>query len=489
MEPTVSGLAGMTRLGLTLRAAERAAGRRISWVHASELRDPTPFLQGGELLLTTGIALPENTAGQAEYVDRLAAAGLAGLGFGIELGYDRIPAPVLDATERAGLPLLEVPHRTPFIEISKAVSQAIAEQARADTVRGEAARQALTKAALNCNDLGGVVGELAGLLNAWAVLLDSAGRVLSARPGHAAERVAGLAGDLDRLRAMRMPASAGVGGHAEDSVAVQSLGGGNGPLGFLVIGRACSLSATDHHIMHVASSLLTVALTQTRAVATAGGRLRSAALRLLINGQRVGLDVFGELGARFPGEPVRVFVSADPGTDAGLPDDTVFGELDGQLVVIARQHSEVRRLASGAGGSVGVSEPVGLAELGTGLRQARMALRDGLRRGAATTEFTELGVGLLEHVGQPDVAERAHALLRPLFEHDRVRRGELLASLRVWLDHHGQWDPAASKLGVHRHTLRHRMTKVGELVGRSLESPDVRGELWLALRLHDNVDC
>jgi purine catabolism regulator len=53
--------------------------------------------------------------------------------------------------------------------------------------------------------------------------------------------------------------------------------------------------------------------------------------------------------------------------------------------------------------------------------------------------------------------------------------------LRVWLAHHGQWDPAAARLGVHRHTLRNRIRRAEELLGRSLDSPGLRAELWLAL--------
>ncbi|MFD7945372.1 helix-turn-helix domain-containing protein, partial [Streptomyces sp. NPDC059744] len=41
---------------------------------------------------------------------------------------------------------------------------------------------------------------------------------------------------------------------------------------------------------------------------------------------------------------------------------------------------------------------------------------------------------------------------------------------------------AAPDLGVHRHTLRYRMRRVEEILGRSLDDPDVRMELWLALK-------
>ena len=83
-----------------------------------------------------------------------------------------------------------------------------------------------------------------------------------------------------------------------------------------------------------------------------------------------------------------------------------------------------------------------------------------------------------------DDAVRAFAdgLLRALRDHDATGRGDLVASLRAWLSRHGQWDAAAADLGVHRHTLRYRMRRVEEILGRSLDDPDVRMELWLALK-------
>jgi purine catabolism regulator len=74
----------------------------------------------------------------------------------------------------------------------------------------------------------------------------------------------------------------------------------------------------------------------------------------------------------------------------------------------------------------------------------------------------------------------ADALLAPL----QGRQGDLVGSLRAWLAHNGQWDVAAAELAVHRHTLRHRLRRVEQLLDRSLDDPDVRAELWLALKVY-----
>lgn len=49
----------------------------------------------------------------------------------------------------------------------------------------------------------------------------------------------------------------------------------------------------------------------------------------------------------------------------------------------------------------------------------------------------------------------------------------------------GQRGPAASALGIHRNTLRDRVTRIERLTGRSLASAEDRAELWFALRTEE----
>src|SRR5262252_3402032 len=114
-------------LGLRLVAGVPAR-ERLTWAHASDLVDPTPWLTGGELVLTTGIGLPRAADEQRAYVGRLAEAGVAGLGFGVGVRYAAIPAPIVAACSERKFPLLEVPLPTPFIAITQAVARRIAQQ-------------------------------------------------------------------------------------------------------------------------------------------------------------------------------------------------------------------------------------------------------------------------------------------------------------------------------------------------------------------------
>ena len=116
MELTVAGLIG--ELGLELVSGQEAADTHVRWVHSTELPDPTPWLKGGELLLTTGIQLTGPKA-QRELIDRLADHEIAGLGFGTGFAHKRLPAALLTAARKREFPLFEVPYELPFIAITE----------------------------------------------------------------------------------------------------------------------------------------------------------------------------------------------------------------------------------------------------------------------------------------------------------------------------------------------------------------------------------
>jgi purine catabolism regulator len=129
---TVSDIVEIEALQITLRGGRSGAGRPVRWVHISELDDPTPWLRGGELLLTTGLPL---RTWPAAYVERLADAGLTGMGLGLGFGYDAAPGDAVAAADRLGFPLFEIPYQVPFIALTEAVFTRISDARVADTVR------------------------------------------------------------------------------------------------------------------------------------------------------------------------------------------------------------------------------------------------------------------------------------------------------------------------------------------------------------------
>src|SRR6476660_5410375 len=105
-------------LDVRLLAGEDNLDSPVRWVHFSELADPTPWMSGGELLLTTGMVLDTPEA-QAEFIATLADHGLAGVGFGTGFGHASVPEVMIAAAEERGFPLFEVPFELPFIAITE----------------------------------------------------------------------------------------------------------------------------------------------------------------------------------------------------------------------------------------------------------------------------------------------------------------------------------------------------------------------------------
>src|SRR3954468_18502615 len=79
MAITVSELTELPHLALDLVAGAAGAETPVRWAHVSEVEDPTPWLEGGELLLTTGIGLPSGAGDQEAYLRRLHRAHAVGL--------------------------------------------------------------------------------------------------------------------------------------------------------------------------------------------------------------------------------------------------------------------------------------------------------------------------------------------------------------------------------------------------------------------------
>jgi PucR family transcriptional regulator, purine catabolism regulatory protein len=110
----------VAELDLTLATGEDNAKSSVRWVHSTELLDPTPWLRGGELLLTTGLQL-SGAKPQRDFIERLAEREIAGLGFGTGFVHKKVPAAVLGTARKLDFPLFEVPYELPFIAVTERV--------------------------------------------------------------------------------------------------------------------------------------------------------------------------------------------------------------------------------------------------------------------------------------------------------------------------------------------------------------------------------
>ncbi len=103
-------------------AGAAGLGRTVRWTHVAEHPDISHLLRGGELLLSTGLAFPEDPAELATFARQLADANVAGLI--VELGRrfaEHVPSALLEAAELHGLPVIELRRETAFVQVTESV--------------------------------------------------------------------------------------------------------------------------------------------------------------------------------------------------------------------------------------------------------------------------------------------------------------------------------------------------------------------------------
>jgi purine catabolism regulator len=506
MAVTVEDILDVPGMPLRLLAGARHTGRPIRWVHASELEDPTPWLKGGELILTTGMGVGTTPAKQRAYVKRLAGAGVAGLGFGLGFGHEKTPRSLATAAEATDLPLFEVPYPVPFIAITEAVFTRIVAEQYETLQRAVEAEHTLTRAVMDGQGVEGIAASLAHVTKGWVLLLDLHGLPLASTSREATRRVERIWEELRDSRPDGTSFSLTLVDEGQH-VWVQPVGAQGRVEAFLAVGKPEQPSPFDRILAGHALSLFAIELAKSRAVADAERRLQGDFFDQMARDELGPADVARGL-ARFGFErdaPILVVTleGAEPDVLAHVLTDErsragggflISAHADGVHLLMAAEPPPdlaalVKSLDARLGQEVraGAGSVVDAAEVGRSLREARYALQVCRLEGWPQAGFADLGTyRLLLSMADPDALRAfADSMLAPLDAYDRDHNGELLLSLQAFLQHNARWETAATQLYVHRHTLRYRMRKVEELTGRDLSSSFDRMEFWLALRARD----
>ncbi len=527
-------------LDVRLLTGEEAVQAPVRWVHISELPDPTPWLSGGEVLLTTGMALQTDEQ-QREFLTRLADHQLAGLGFGVGFSHPAAPpALVQTATERE-FPVFEVPYDVPFIAVTEAAFTQLVNEQYAVLRRALAAHERLEHVVLSERGLEALAGTLSTLIGAAVLVFDARGEPLAQRAFRRTlqvDEVAALQAELyERRRVARafLPSAAGL---ADRSLAlpVAADGAGAAPNGasgseripeawLVAIKDGGPLSDFDRLTLHQAVTIVALELLRGRVAGDTERRLAGDVLAALVGGELSGADLARRLHPFGLGERVAALVVARDNDGNGAPTS-----VEGALATALREEAApglvastasltaglipgtsepelfeladrvARRLLATLGPQtrLGVGRPVAGGDARRTFHEARCAVEavtlgaapageNGSSRASAiprVATYKDLGSFQLLLSLQEDEALRlfCDSILGPIEASEGHYGGELMRSLEAFIEENGQWERAAKRLYCHRHTLRYRIRRVEELTGRSLSSARDRIEFWLALR-------
>jgi PucR family transcriptional regulator, purine catabolism regulatory protein len=536
---TVRGL--VAEMGLELATGGDGADAPVRWVHISELPDPTPWLSGGELLLTTGIQLGDEER-QREFVRLLSGHHLAGLGFGTGFDHARLPEALLDEAGKLDFPVFDVPYELPFIALTeKAFTRLVNEQYEV-LQRGIAIHKRLERLVLEERGLDDVVRALAATTGGAVWVLSARGDTLASKlfrrevPDEALEHVrrevrgrSGNAGASDDMLefAPDHPELAG-----RSLVLPVSIRGRGGPQAWLVAARDTGgLGDFERLILQQAVTVVALELMRQRAMRDTERRLAGDVLAEALTGRLSESELAVRLRPFGVGANAAVLVfSAQEGGSAAVPEgagsagpgairSSAEGDLDRFLadagvgaLVAARErllcavvdvregvdpvamagqarealqpeHGELRAAAS---------RPAAVGSLRRSFHEARCALEAAaLANGNSppVASYRDLGAFQLLLSLQDDEALRLYcdSVLGPLEDASGEYGDELIRSLEAYIEQNGQWEKAARELYCHRHTLRYRIRRVEQLTGRDLSSARDRIEFWLALRARELV--
>ncbi|MBV9605366.1 MAG: PucR family transcriptional regulator ligand-binding domain-containing protein [Solirubrobacterales bacterium] len=532
----------MRDLDVRLLAGERSLHLPVRWVHISELLDPTPWLSGGELLLTTGMQL-ETAAQEREFAARLADHHLAGLGFGTGFKHAAVPEPLLEVAAEREFPVFEVPYEVPFIAVTEAAFTQLVNEQYAVLRRALAAQERLERIVLSERGLDALVGALSTLIGAAVVVFDSRGEPLQqhafrrAVDGEGLETLRAEVRERARRREARAFMPTLTDGNQGLALPVASDGaprpGSNGPgsgrapeAWLVAIKDAGPLLDFDRLTLHQAVTIVALELLRARVAGDTERRLAGDVLDAIVTGELTGSELARRLGPFGLGERVAAVVLRPAGEGRTVPQASVEGALwtalreeaspalvasvgplacamvpggdDDELFalgerVVAAAEVELR----GEPVRVGIGRGVPVVDARRSFHEARCAL-EALALGVAgsadgngsaperprVATYKDLGSFQLLLSLQDDEALRlfCDSILGPIEASEGPYGGELMRSLEAFIEENGQWERAAKRLYCHRHTLRYRIRRVEELTGRNLGSARDRIEFWLALR-------
>jgi PucR family transcriptional regulator, purine catabolism regulatory protein len=492
---TVEDLLRSPALQLRLIAGESGLSRRVAWAHVSELEDPTPWLCGSEMIMTTGMAIPRSAERQRAYVERLDDAGVACLAVSEGMFVPPLTRALRTFVTERGFPVVEVPIPVPFI----AISQEVAAAAQGDVgarlnaqLRVFGAVQWLAAGRLSAQEIFARLERLSGyslyactlqgapLLDGVPVPLPEHGDMMPRTlpspptvPGGYVLPVAGPRGPAGYILALEsadaVPAGVSVVQHIATVAALQ--------LSMLAHGREIVRRQGAETLAEMLQGALDQATVARRLMAS--GFVTGRALRLAIVGPAHG----GDANARDPhaGDAPADDILADALAASGAPH--LMLRQGGDLFVLIHDDEAMAALTAVPHTTVGISRPFSAeAPLTVGRREAEWAFA---RAGEAGRPVMTYGSDPTQKwlTGEAaDLAALAAGVLGPVLHYDAAHDGDLVPSVRVWLEHDRNTERAARALHIHPNTLRYRVQRFEEISGRSLSSTASLAEVWLALR-------
>ncbi len=472
--------------------------RTIRWVHVSESRDPSRYLRGGEVVLSSGVWYTGPQSIEM-FIGGLARVGIAALGFGINADVPEVPEQLVQAARTLGVVLFEVPDDLPFIAVSEAFVEAWM-SAHERPLRDSANRNSeLVQILQRGEGLGALLQVLVRSSRGSAAVIARDGVLAQAGPHSVPDEVLQWAGSDQEgaipttgFVAYRIPAGPAaamlVVEQSEEPQTLDQRAKTSQVLAFLAI-EVQRLRSMREAARRYAAELFDLIDAGSEQYMAAAARLRS--LGFVQQQPLVALCV-----EMRDADPEGSMLAVE-GWLAARRQPSVAAVKTNQILALLAvpADSDLVRIAASLHSALGGALVVGIGMTATdwhrvrdSVIEARHACRFAARRrqvGYAAHDALASHAVLLAMQPDQALSHFEDALLRSVANHDAQHHTDLVNTLETFLSSSGQYQASADLLHVHVNTLRQRLARIAELTGRDLSRMDDRVDFWLALQARD----
>jgi PucR family transcriptional regulator, purine catabolism regulatory protein len=520
--------------GAQLIAGKGGIHKAIRWVHNAGVPDAAEWLNGGELVLTTYINMPEDEAGQCAYIQAMADKGVTALALAVGRYIDRAPDYMRVVAEQNNFPLLEIPYTLRFVDVAKSLNERISQQNMEMVTRAMTINRVLTQLVLDGGNLKQLAKTLADLIGHSISIENERFEILASHnlaevdearrytlsEGRTNPNLVnaieehGILGEIRRtMRPVFIPQIPEVGLEMERILAPIVVHGEI--YGYVwIIADDKPLSDLEHLAIESGATIAALMLLHQETLQSAEASLKGGLLSQLLEADATALrerdavltDQALRFGVDLSTPYVLLLVENDNGRGAQklmslyrrinrfATNGTLVSQFAGQVVLLAQATQEVLALverihaeASADNGRlrIGVSGVQrGAVNVALAYQQCREVLHITRRLSDTrrTVRFEELGylhalymAGTSALNGNPYVPG-----LRLLMQDSGA---DLFNTLETYLDAGGNGVQTADLLHIHRSTLNYRLARIVEICNVDLSDPLTRTNLQVALKL------
>lgn len=530
---TVRELVYESGLDLRLVAGKTGLDKAVTGIHLSDLRDPTPWMVSGSVLITTGPTFAHDAEAGVRLLERLGRIECSAVGIGLGHHMDAIPTQMIDRANALRLPIFQAPYGVPLRTIVAYVYDALAAGDLHRLRRVLAVQSHLLDLVTEEKDLGELVETVASLLEMPVAVFDSRGRLLAgAGPLKGPYQPERLWRSYSTLRGSIGPLGLVESGHSRFYFREVEMFGNVER----VLAASSSLSDTSEFVemsLSFLQRLLSLDLLRQRDQVETARRMRTRLLRDLLSGEEPAEDLEPRMAAqgleaRTPWRITMCEAAAAQPTRRGAPGlrhrsaaemeellnaaaEQFLGErrirflcmpLESSLVILsefdeggeqaarellAALHAGLQTALSPSVVRVGCSSAkIGCTAAARALHEAQdaVALAGTAPAGESVVLFEDISGRFRLLGGQSDESLRDmyRRTIAPLADNDQRQHTHLVETLAALLEHCFAAQPTADALHIHRNTLHKRLQRIEQLLGVDLDELDDVFELYLGLR-------